>query len=64
MVAGRLVEKHRARILVYVATALVLAQPVIFGAPAQRLMQVLGFDFLVTALLAVFLTIAILEPAS
>ena len=64
MVAGRLVDKHRARLLVYVATALVLVQPVIFGAPAQRLMQVLGFDFLVTALLAAFLTISILEPAS
>jgi hypothetical protein len=55
IIAGRLVEKSRARGFLYAAMALTLAQPIINGSAAQRLLQVLGFDFLATALLAAFL---------
>jgi glycosyl transferase family 87 len=40
------------RVLVYIATILALIQPLTPGASAQRLLQVLGFDFAVTSLLA------------
>jgi hypothetical protein len=63
MVAGRICGSHPARGLLYTATAITLAQPILQGAPAQRLMQVLGFDFLSTALLTSFLVISILTPA-
>ena len=39
------------RILICVATALALIQPLIPGAAAQRLFQVLGLDFAAAALL-------------
>jgi hypothetical protein len=45
--------------LLYAAIALSLAQPLISGSAAQRLMQVIGFDFLATALLAAFLVASI-----
>ena len=64
MVAGRLVGKSRAQALLFGATALALVQPLISGAAGQRLLQVLGFDFLVTALLAVFFAVSIFEPAN
>ena len=59
MVAGRVVGGNRARGLLYAAIALTLAQPLISGSAAQRLMQVIGFDFLATALLAAFLVASI-----
>ena len=59
MVAGRVVGKSKARSLLYVAIAVAFIQPLINGAAAQRLEQVLGFDFLVTALLAAFLVASI-----
>jgi hypothetical protein len=59
MVAGRVVVGSRARGLLYAAIALTLAQPLISGSAAQRLMQVIGFDFLATALLAAFLVASI-----
>jgi hypothetical protein len=61
IVAGRLAEKSRARGMLYAATAVAFVQPLVYGATAQRLLQALGFDFLVTALLAVFLVVSILE---
>src|SRR5688572_20097470 len=64
MVAGRIVGKSRARGLLYAATALALVQPFMYGAPAQRLLQVLGFDFLVTALLAALLVISVFDTSS
>jgi hypothetical protein len=45
--------------ILYLAAGLAVVQPLISGAAAQRLMQVLGFDFLVTALVAAFLTIVL-----
>jgi hypothetical protein len=36
-------------------------QPLVNGSAAQRLLQVLGFDFLVTALLAAFLLASIFK---
>jgi hypothetical protein len=64
MVAGRLVEKSRVRVMLYAATAVAFVQPLVNGATAQRLLQALGFDFLVTALLAVFLVISVFEPST
>ena len=52
IVAVRLMHERTARILIYAALALALIQPLIAGAMAQRFMQVMGFDFAVTALLA------------
>jgi Glycosyltransferase family 87 len=39
------------RVLIYIATVLVLIQPLIPGSAAQRLLQVLGLDFAAAALL-------------
>jgi len=64
MVAGRLFERHRARWLLYVAIALAAGQPLVIGSAGQRLLQVLGFDFLATALLAAFLLISIVSPST
>jgi len=64
MVAGRVVGKGRARGLLYLAIAVAFVQPLINGAAAQRLEQVLGFDFLATALLAAFLFATIFEPST
>jgi hypothetical protein len=61
MVAGRLAGTGKARGLLYVAIALAFIQPLVNGAAAQRLEQVLGFDFLVTALLAAFLAVSIFD---
>jgi Glycosyltransferase family 87 len=63
MVAGRLYGRNPVRILLYAASALALVQPLIIGSAAQRLLQVLGFDFLATALLAAFLVTSILAPS-
>jgi hypothetical protein len=60
MVAGRMTKEGKARMLLYAAAAIAVIQPLINGAAAQRLMQVLGVDFLATALLAAFLTASIL----
>ena len=59
MVAGRLAG-GRARGLLYAAAGISIVQPLISGSAAQRLLQVLGFDFLITALLAAFLVLSIL----
>jgi hypothetical protein len=64
MVAGRVVGTSKARGLLYVAIAVAFIQPFINGAAAQRLGQVLGFDFLATALLAAFLTASIFESST
>jgi len=59
IVAGRLADNSRGRGLLYAAIALTLVQPLINGSAAQRLLQVLGLDFLATALLAAFLIVSI-----
>ncbi len=64
MVAAHVVGKGKARGLLYLAIAVAFIQPLVSGAAAQRLMQVLGFDFLVTTLLAAFLVASILAPAT
>jgi hypothetical protein len=64
MIAGRMTNEGKARVLLYVAAAVVFVQPLINGAAAQRLMQVLGVDFLATALLAAFLTTSILTVST
>jgi hypothetical protein len=54
LTAGSLLKKdlgHAPRILIYMATVLALIQPLIPGAAAQRLLQVLGFDFVAASLL-------------
>jgi len=51
LLAGSLMAKPSPRILIYAATVLALIQPLISGAAAQRLFQVLGLDFAATALL-------------
>jgi hypothetical protein len=58
MVAGRLVQGNRYRGLLYAAIGFTLIQPLASGAAAQRLLQVLGFDFLATTLLAAFLLVS------
>lgn len=64
MVAARVVGRSKARGLLYVAIAVSFIQPLVNGAAAQRLEQVLGFDFLVTALLAAFLIASIFESST
>ena len=64
MVAARVPGKSKARGLLYVAIALAFIQPFINGAAAQRLEQVLGFDFLATALLAAFLVASVFERST
>lgn len=64
MVAGRLAVKSRGRMLLSLASALSFVQPLINGAAAQRLLQALGIDFLVTALMAAYLVIAVLDPST
>jgi hypothetical protein len=63
IIAGRL-ARSRARGLLYLAIALALVQALINGSAAQRLLQVLGLDFLATALLAAFLIVSIVLPAT
>jgi hypothetical protein len=58
LAAAGAMQKPPRRILIYVATALVLIQPLAPGAPAQRLFQVLGLDFFATVLLAAALALA------
>jgi hypothetical protein len=64
IVAGRMVQGNPWRGLLYAAIAIVLIQPLAQGASAQRLLQVLGFDFLATALLTAFLLASIFVPVS
>jgi hypothetical protein len=56
--AALLLTQSRLRLLVYAATIFALIQPLTPGATAQRFMQVLGFDFMATLLLAIALTVA------
>jgi hypothetical protein len=61
MVAGRLALKSRAWGMVWAVAGISFVQPLIYGRGAQRLLQVMGLDFLVTALLAAFLVVSIFE---
>jgi Glycosyltransferase family 87 len=61
IVAGRLAVKSRARGILWAAIILSCVQPLMYGRNAQRLLQVLGLDFLLTVLLAAFLVISIFE---
>jgi hypothetical protein len=56
MASVALLKNSRLRILIYIATVLVLIQPLAPGSSAQRFLQVLGLDFAATA----FLTAAVL----
>jgi hypothetical protein len=56
--AAGLMKKPQLRVLIYSATILVLVQPLAPGASAQRLLQVLGFDFAATLLLTFTLFLA------
>jgi hypothetical protein len=64
MVAARVVGKSRTRVLLYFAVALAFIQPLVNGAAAQRLEQVLGFDFLAAALLAAFLAVSLFQRST
>jgi hypothetical protein len=64
MVAGRLFDRSRVRWMLIAAIALAAGQPLVIGSAPQRLLQVLGFDFLATALLAAFLLDSIFFPST
>jgi len=51
LVVVDVVKHSRFRMIVYAATVLALIQPLVPGASPQRLLQTLGVDFVVTALL-------------
>jgi glycosyl transferase family 87 len=53
IVAGGLLKERRFRILIYSAIVLVLIQPLAPGSNAQRLLQVLGLDFVAALLIAI-----------
>jgi hypothetical protein len=60
-VAAGTVELRRTRLFLCAATVLVLIQPLVPGAAAQRLLQVIGFDFGASLLLTAGLTAASLN---
>jgi hypothetical protein len=64
IVAGRLAAKSQARGILWTAAVMSFIQPLIYGRNTQRLMQVLGVDFLLTALLAVFLLVSVYESST
>ena len=64
LIAGCLLTKRSVRVLIYISTALVLIQPFTPGAAAQRLLQVLGFDFAAVVLLTVAVLVACLKFAN
>ena len=61
LIAGSVLTKRSVRVLIYISTALVLIQPFTPGAAAQRLLQVLGFDFAAVVLLTVAVLVACLK---
>ena len=61
-VAGFLAAKPRLRLLIYIATVLVLIQPLTPGAAAQRFLQALGADFWAAAFLTAAIIAAIRYP--
>jgi len=61
IVAAGLMTRPRIRILLYGATIFGLVQPVVQGASAQRLVQVLGLDFAATLSLTIALTLACVQ---
>jgi len=56
-----LTKKASPRAILYCAAVLVLVQPLVPGAGAQRLLQVLGLDFAATVLLTSAITLACLD---
>jgi hypothetical protein len=56
--AAGLLDRQPARVLIYCATIWALIQPLMPGAGAQRLLQVLGADFAMTALLGIAIATA------
>jgi hypothetical protein len=58
LIANVYLKDARIRILIYSATILALIQPLVPGAGAQRLLQVLGLDFAAVSLLAAAIFIA------
>jgi Glycosyltransferase family 87 len=63
IIAAGLWHNRPTRMLIYIATILVLVQPLAPGASAQRLMQVFGLDFVATLLLAMAFVIVCLKRA-
>jgi hypothetical protein len=61
IVAAGLVKNPRVRIFIYSAIVLVLIQPLAPGANAQRLLQVLGLDFIAALLLTLAVVVAVLR---
>jgi hypothetical protein len=61
LVVVDVVKHDRFRMVVYAATVLALIQPLVPGASSQRLLQTLGMDFAVTALLAIAMLAACLN---
>ena len=59
--AAGLMNNRPIRVLMYSATVLVMIQPLVPGATAQRLLQVLGLDFAATMLLTIALGTACLN---
>lgn len=58
--AARYAGRGRWNSLLYAAAMIAIAQPLVPGAQAQRWMQVVGFDFLATSLIAAFIAVSIL----
>lgn len=58
LVAAGFMKDGRVRILIYAAAAFALVQPLVPGAAAQRLLQVLGFDFAAASLLTAAILVA------
>jgi hypothetical protein len=58
ILAAGLMEKTVHRILIISAAALVVIQPLVPGATAQRLLQVLGMDFAAVLLLTIVMALS------
>jgi hypothetical protein len=63
LAAGTLVSKRGYQLPLYIATILVLIQPLTPGASAQRFLQVVGLDFAAAALLTAALAAAVIQRA-
>jgi hypothetical protein len=61
IVAGGLLKERRFRILIYSAIVLVLIQPLAPGSSAQRLLQVLGLDFVAASLITIAFALNIVK---
>jgi len=58
LITAGFVKDGRIRILIYIAAILALVQPLVPGANSQRLLQVLGLDFVAAILLTAGILVA------